>query len=122
MKTIQELSSMIVKFRDEREWKKYHTPRNLAISLVIELGELLEHFQWKDDDEILKLVKDPGKREAIEEELADVAIYLLLLANELDVDLESAILTKLKKNEEKYPVNLVKGKYVKYTELMGNGR
>lgn len=117
MKTIQELTSMIVKFRDERDWKKYHTPRNLAISLVIELGELLEHFQWKDDNEILELVQDPIKREEIEEELADVAIYLLLLANELDIELETAILNKLKKNEERYPADLVKGRYVKYTEL-----
>ncbi|AJC71525.1 nucleotide pyrophosphohydrolase [Thermococcus guaymasensis DSM 11113] len=117
MATIHELTSKIVKFRDERDWNKYHTPRNLAISLVVELGELLEHFQWKNDDEILKLAQKPDKREKIEEELADVAIYLFLLANELSIDLETAILNKIKKNEEKYPVDLVKGKYVKYTEL-----
>jgi len=117
MKTIQELTSRILKFRDERDWKKYHTPRNLAISLVIELGELLEHFQWKEDNEILELVRDSARKEKVGEELADVAIYLFLLSYELGIDLEDAILKKITKNEERYPVDLVKGRYVKYTEL-----
>ncbi|NJE29994.1 nucleotide pyrophosphohydrolase [Thermococcus sp. 18S1] len=120
MKTIQELTSMIVRFRDDRDWKKYHTPRNLAISLVVELGELLEHFQWQEDHEIMELIQNPAKRKEVEEELADVAIYLFLLANELGIELETAILDKLKMNEKKYPIDAVKGKYVKYTELMGH--
>lgn len=122
MKTIPELTSMIVRFRDDRDWKKYHTPRNLAISLVVELGELLEHFQWQEDHEIMELIQDPAKRKEVEEELADVAIYLFLLANELGIELENAILDKLKMNEKKYPVDVVKGKYVKYTELMRHDR
>ncbi|NJE84344.1 nucleotide pyrophosphohydrolase [Thermococcus sp. CX2] len=115
---MKDLTQRIIDFRDKREWKKYHTPKNLAISLVIEVGELLEHFQWKSDEEILKDTKVPEKREQLADELADVAIYTFLLANELDVDLEEAILRKLEKNERKYPVELVRGKYKKYTELV----
>ena len=120
MASIRDLTMRIVEFRDKREWKKYHTPKNLAISLVIEVGELLEHFQWKSDEEIFSDVQDPGVKEKVADELADVAIYTFLLANELGVDLEKAILDKLEKNEMKYPVELVKGKYVKYTELIKN--
>lgn len=122
MLSIKYLTQKIVEFRDKREWKKYHTPKNLAISLVIEVGELLEHFQWKSGEEILKDTKVPEKREQLADELADVVIYTFLLANELGVDLEDAILRKLEKNEKKYPIELVKGKYRKYTELVDDGR
>lgn len=121
MVSINEIIKKIVNFRDARYWKKYHTPKNLAISLIIEIGELFEHFQWKTDEEILQEVKNHEKREQIADELADVAIYTFLLANELGIDLEDAILKKLEKNEKKYPAELVKGKYVKYTELMRDG-
>ncbi|AFK22646.1 nucleotide pyrophosphohydrolase [Pyrococcus sp. ST04] len=120
MFSIKYITQKIVKFRDERDWKKYHTPKNLAISLIIEIGELFEHFQWKTDDEILQDVKNPEKKEQIADELADVAIYTFLLANELGIDLEDAILRKLEKNKRKYPVELVKGKFMKYTELREN--
>jgi NTP pyrophosphatase (non-canonical NTP hydrolase) len=120
MATILELTSEIVRFRDEREWKKYHTPRNLALSIVIELGELFEHFQWKEDEEILELTRDPIKKEKIEEEIAYVAIYLFLLSYELGINLENAILDKIRKNKEKYPVDEVRGVYRKYTELVRN--
>jgi len=115
MATIQELTERILRFRDARNWKKYHTPKNLALSIAIELGELYELLQWKSDEEILSKIEE--LRPKIEEEIADVAIYLFLLANELNVDLEKAISNKIKKNEEKYPVELVKGEYKKYTEL-----
>ncbi|HHI01169.1 MAG TPA: nucleotide pyrophosphohydrolase [Thermococcus litoralis] len=118
MTELNELIERILKFRDERDWKKYHTPKNLIISLLIELGELSEHFQWKTDEEIIQSIQEDKTKEKIAEELADVAIYLLLLANELGINLEEAILEKIKKNEEKYPVDKVKGRYVKYTELM----
>ena len=118
MPTIKELTKKIVKFRDEREWAKYHTPKNLVLSLLIELGELAEHFQWQEDNEIFQLLGGNNKvKEQIKEEIADVAIYLFLLANELGIDLERAILEKIKKNEKKYPVEKVTGSYVKYTEL-----
>ncbi|RLF26128.1 MAG: nucleotide pyrophosphohydrolase [Thermoplasmata archaeon] len=118
MTELSELIEGILRFRDERDWKKYHTPKNLIISLLIELGELSEHFQWKTNKEILQSIYDERTKEKIAEELADVAIYLLLLTNELGINLEEAILKKIKKNEEKYPVDKVKGRYVKYTELI----
>lgn len=104
----KEIEKKVVKFRDERVWKKYHTPKNLAISLVVEVGELLEHFQWKTNEEILQSVKDPKKKEKIADEMADVVIYLTLLAHELNIDLDEAIERKLKKNEEKYPAKVIR--------------
>jgi len=117
MVTIKDITKMILQFRDERDWKSYHTPRNLAISLIVEVGELFEHFQWRTDEEILQYVKDKEKNEKVAEELADIAIYLLLLANELGVNLEKAVIDKIEKNKKKYPVELVRGKYLKYSEL-----
>ncbi|OYT33924.1 nucleotide pyrophosphohydrolase [Archaeoglobales archaeon ex4484_92] len=117
MVTIKDITKMILQFRDERDWKSYHTPRNLAISLIAEVGELFEHFQWRTDEEILQYVKDKEKNEKVAEELADIAIYLLLLANELGVNLEKAVIDKIEKNKKKYPVELVRGKYLKYSEL-----
>jgi NTP pyrophosphatase (non-canonical NTP hydrolase) len=119
--SVKDLEQKIIAFRDARDWHRYHTPKNLAISLAIELGELLEHFQWKTDEEILESVKDPKKKEEVADELADVAIYLITLAHELGIDLGDAIAKKVVKNEKKYPVHLVKGKYVKYTELRRHG-
>ncbi|AKG38504.1 MAG: nucleotide pyrophosphohydrolase [Infirmifilum sp.] len=113
MCSLKNLEAQIVRFRDEREWKIYHTPKNLAISLIIELGELLEHFQWKTDEEILSAVRDEAKRKEIAYEIADVAIYLILLSHELGVDLEKAIVEKLQVNGEKYPVEKVKGELFK---------
>ncbi|MDI3474660.1 MAG: hypothetical protein PWQ79_1618 [Thermococcaceae archaeon] len=101
---LRELEERLVEFRDARDWKSYHTPKNLAISAVIELGELFEHFQWKSDEEILNSMKSPEKKEAVADEIADVIIYLVLLAHELDINLEEAIKRKLKKNEAKYPL------------------
>jgi len=98
-----ELERKLVAFRDARGWKRYHTPKNLAISAAVELGELLEHFQWGSDGEILESVKDPGKREAVADEIADVIIYLTLLAHELGIDLDEALERKIGKNELKYP-------------------
>ncbi|AEK72929.1 nucleotide pyrophosphohydrolase [Thermococcus sp. 4557] len=100
----QELEKRVVAFRDERGWAKYHTPKNLAISAAVELGELLEHFQWEGDEEIREAVKDRAKKEAIADEIADVMIYLTLLAHELGIDLDEAVERKLEKNGEKYPI------------------
>ncbi|RLI77273.1 nucleotide pyrophosphohydrolase [Archaeoglobales archaeon] len=112
---MQELTKEIIRFRDARDWKKYHTPKNLAISIAVELGELFELFQWKSDEEIISLIDDLKPK--LEEEVADVAIYLFLLAHELNINLEEAISDKIKKNEEKYPIELSKGEYRKYTNL-----
>lgn len=113
---LNEAVSALLKFRDERDWCQYHTPKNLSMSIAIESAELMEHFQWKNEDEI-KLYLETEGREKVQEEIADIAAYLLLLCNILEIDLNSAILEKIKKNELKYPIEKCKGKHNKYTEL-----
>lgn len=114
---IKKLQKMLLKFRKERNWRKFHTPRNLAISLAIEVSEVLEHFQWKTEEEIEEYIKDREKQQELGEEIADVAIYLLLLANETNIDIKKAVENKIKKNDEKYPENKVRGLAKKYTEF-----
>jgi len=103
---LKELQKVIVKFRDEREWKKFHTPKNIAVSIAVESAELLEHFQWSEE------CKD---KKEISYEMADVLAYLLLLADECGIDLEKAFLEKMEINAKKYPAELVKGRSEKYT-------
>lgn len=98
----------IKKFRDDRDWQQFHTPSNLAKAISIESGELLEEFLWDNDNFNLQNVK---------EELADVMIYCIHMANALDVNIEDIINMKMDKNEMKYPVEKSKGKSTKYTEL-----
>ncbi|MDQ0884890.1 MULTISPECIES: nucleotide pyrophosphohydrolase [Peribacillus] len=109
---MKQLQNKVIKFRDERGWQKYHTPKDLAISLSIEASELLENFQWKSDQEAI--VKN---MENIKDEMADVFIYLLMLSKELNVDLEKAVETKLQKNAGKYPIEKAYGSNKKYNEL-----
>jgi NTP pyrophosphatase (non-canonical NTP hydrolase) len=104
----------ILRFRADRDWQQFHTPRTLAASLAIESAELLEIFQWTPDAELGVVVA--AKRDRIEEELADVAIYLLLMAHDLGIDLDQVIERKLEMNAAKYPVELVKGRSDKYTD------
>ena len=104
----KEILSKILDFRDKRDWKQFHTPENLAKSISIEAGELLECFQWQSKN--LKI-------DNIKEELADILNYCYLLANELDLDIDQIVLEKIKKNDEKYPVDKAKGSYKKYNEL-----
>ncbi len=99
-----EITRTLIEFREKRRWERYHTPKNLAISAAVELGELLELFQWKSDEEVLELLKDREYRERIGEEISDVMIYLLILAHECGVDIENALISKIEKNERKYPV------------------
>jgi dCTP diphosphatase len=101
------LMGKIIKFQDDRDWKQFHTPENLAKSISIEAAELLEHFQWN---------KEYDKDEVVDE-LADVLNYCYLLADCLNVDVEEIILNKMKKNEKKYPVNKSKGVSTKYDKL-----
>lgn len=106
------LVNKILQFRDNRDWRQFHTVKNLASSLSIEAAEVLEVFQWKLDRE-----PTSDEKAKLEEELADVFYYLLLLAHESDIDLEQALLKKLEVNERKYPVEKSRGKSTKYTEL-----
>lgn len=106
--TLEQLRVALRDFAAARDWDQFHTPKDLALSVAIELGELLEHFQWKNDGEIAALVRGPqGWR--VEEELADVFIYLLRLADVLEVDVGDAVLRKIASNDRRYPANEVRG-------------
>mgnify|MGYP003402241022 FL=1 len=102
-------------FTREREWDRYHTPKNLAMALIVEAAELAEHFQWLTAEESQS--PQDGKREQIRDELADVLIYLVELADTLDVDLAAAARDKIVKNALKYPVDKARGNAKKYDEL-----
>lgn len=106
--TIQE----ILKFRDERNWKQFHNPKDLAISISLEAAELLEVFQWSADDLICE-----EKRDKIREELADVVNYAVLLSDVCGLDLDEIVLEKIQRNREKYPVEKAYGCKEKYTKL-----
>ncbi len=109
MSDIKELQNAIVHFREERDWKQFHNPKDLAICLSIEASELLETFLWKSSDE--------ANQDHIKDELADVLNIALLLAHELEVDVKEIVMDKLAKNAAKYPVDKAKGSNRKYTEL-----
>lgn len=103
-------------FTREREWHRYHTPKNLAMALIVEAAELAEHFQWLTAEESQSL-QDGEKKDKIRDELADVLIYLVELADALDVDLAAAVRAKIAKNALKYPVDKARGNAKKYDEL-----
>lgn len=115
MKDIKNLTKGIITFRDARNWKQFHNPKDLAISLLLEASEVLEHFQWKNTEEMEAYIKKNKKE--IAKELADVFYWVLLMSNDLNIDLEKAFLLKMKENNKKYPVKKAKGKHSKYTEL-----
>jgi dCTP diphosphatase len=113
--SIEELQERIRRFRDERDWMQFHNHKDMATALAIEAAELQELFLWKQGEEIEAVAS--AKHEQIREELADVAVYLLELADNLGVDLAEAIVSKLEKNAAKYPVHKAKGSSAKYDEL-----
>lgn len=115
MNSLNDIQREIRKFRDERDWKQFHDPKSMAASITIEAAELLEHFQWKDKEEAEEYVQT--HKEEIAEEIADVAIYLIELADNLDIDLMTAVANKMKKNAIKYPVDKAKGVHTKYNKL-----
>jgi NTP pyrophosphatase (non-canonical NTP hydrolase) len=114
--TVEELKKLVAKFRDERNWKKYHKPKDLAISINIEAAELLEHFQWKTDEKINEMLKNKEKVKQISEELADIIDYCLSFADVMNIDISEALKKKIEENKKKYPVEKIKGNYKKYTE------
>jgi NTP pyrophosphatase (non-canonical NTP hydrolase) len=115
MNPIERLTKKIVEFRDRRNWKQFHNPKDLSLSLVLEATEVMEHFQWKSPEEIEKYVKENKKE--IADELADVFYWVLLISSDLDIDIEKALDEKMKINDEKYPEDKAKGKHTKYTNL-----
>ena len=109
--TVHELRDLIRRFVDERDWRQFHAPKNLAMALAIEAAELMEHFQWISVDDSRALADDQAKRTAAGEELADVIAYGLALANELGLDVSDAIRDKMAKNVLKYPADEFRGRY-----------
>ena len=109
MNDIQKILEEIIKFRNDRDWEQFHNAKDLSLAISIEANELLEQFLWKKPEE--------ANIEKVKEELADVLIYALLLADKLQINIESIILEKLKNNESKYPVYKAKGTAKKYNEL-----
>ena len=116
--SLDELAAAVRQFGHERNWHLYHTPKNLASALIVEAAELLEPFQWLTPEESLRLPEK--KREQVRQEMADVLIYLVSLANLLEVDLLQAAEDKLAINAAKYPVEKARGNAAKYTELTGH--
>ncbi len=114
-KDITAITKRIIAFRNARDWKQFHNPKDVALSLVLEAAEVMEHFQWKNKKEIEKyIIKNKAE---IGEELADTLYWILLMSHDLKIDVLDALNKKMKKNEAKYPVEKAKGKHTKYNKL-----
>ena len=111
---LKKIKDKLIKFSKERDWEKFHTPKNLAMALTVEVSELLEIFQWSLDggQDVIE-----NSKEEIESEIADIFNYLVKLVDLLDIDLEKIALKKIDLNSKKYPIEKSKGKFLKYTEL-----
>ena len=113
--TIDELTAEIRAFRDVRDWRQFHNPKELAVAITAEAGELLQHFVWQDPEQSERRMRE--RRAEIEDEIADVAILLFELADNSGIDLAAAVRAKLARNEERYPVAKARGSNAKYDEL-----
>ncbi len=109
--SLHELREVVREFVSVRDWERFHSPKNLSMSLAIEAAELMEHFQWLTIDQSRQATADPQRRNDVAEEMADVFCYLLALANELDIDLSSAMRDKMLKNNVKYPAEEFRGRF-----------
>ncbi|MCK6456842.1 MAG: nucleotide pyrophosphohydrolase [Phycisphaerae bacterium] len=109
--TVGALRDAVRRFVDARDWRQFHSPKNLAMSIAIESAELMEHFQWIDSAESLCIRESPNEFQQVREELADILCYALSLANALDIDLSTAVLEKIRKNEAKYPADQFRGRF-----------
>ena len=115
MTNLGDLTEKIVSFRDARDWKQFHNVKDMALSLMLEAGEVGELFQFKSEAELEKVVE--SKRERLGEELSDVLYWVLLMAHDSGIDLERSFAENMKRNEEKYPLEKARGNNRKYTEL-----
>ena len=113
--TLEAMTAKIRAFRDERDWMQFHQPKEMAAAIAIEAGELMEHFLWKNPEECRTHVE--ANREAVQDEIADIAMYLFEFADNLGIDLLAAMDAKMAKNAAKYPVDKARGSHQKYTEL-----
>jgi dCTP diphosphatase len=109
--TLAVLRDAVRCFAAERDWEQFHSPKNLSMGLAVEAGELMEHFLWMEGPASRQVTQDPARLSEIADEMADVAVYLLNLANTMDIDLSEAILAKIAKNALKYPAEKYKGRY-----------
>lgn len=112
---IQKLTSKIIEFRDARDWKQFHNPKDMSLSLVLESCELMEHFQWKSCEEMEAYIKT--QKNELAEELVDILYWVLLMSHDWNIDLVESFDKKIKKNENKYPVKKAWGKHTKYNKL-----
>ena len=115
MARFDSLIDELIKFRKERDWKKFHKPKDVAIAISIESSELMQEFLWKSDDEVQQFIEE--NKSTVADEIADIASYLFLLSKDLDIDLFEAVKSKLKKNAKKYPIEKCKGIATKYNKL-----
>lgn len=115
MKSFEEARHRLREFSAQRDWDQFHSPKNLAMALIVEAAELAEHFQWLTQAQSAALPAD--KLEAVTQEVADVQIFLIRLADRLDIDLDTAVAAKLAINEQKYPAEKARGNALKYTEF-----
>ena len=113
--TVEELEAIVLKFVKERDWGQFHNPKDTAISLSLEASELLEHFQWKNPEEIKRHIAE--NKSEIADEAADVLYWVLLICHYLKIDLSKALVGKIAKNSRKYPVKKSRGRHTKYTKL-----
>ena len=109
--SVDQLRKLVRHFVDERSWQQFHSPKNLSMALAIEAAELMEHFQWTSMESSRAISGDRDKLEAVSDELADVLCYVLAMANELEIDLSSAMRSKMAKNQQKYPADEFRGRY-----------
>lgn len=114
---LKKLNTEIEKFVHERDWDQFHSVKNLSMALSVESSELLEIFQWLTEEQSSQVKNDPKLLGKVEDEVADIFVYLLRIVSKTNIDLEQAVLNKLKKNAEKYPVDKSRGNAKKYTEL-----
>ena len=115
METLDQLKTRLREFAVARDWEQFHSPTNLAMALIVEAAELVEHFQWLTEEQ--SAVLSPEKLAEVEQELADIQIYLIRLADRLNIDLEQAVNAKIELNERRYPAEKVRGSAKKYTDF-----
>ena len=115
--TLEALTERLIAFREARDWRQFHSLKNLILSVGLESAELLELTQWKDDGAVEDAIADPAFRARLAEECADVLLYLLLISERAGIDLTAAAAAKIETNEAKYPVEKSRGNARKYTEL-----
>ena len=114
MQSLEQIKTRLREFAAERDWDQFHSPKNLAMALIVEAAELVEHFQWLTEEQSQTL--PPKKLAEVEQEIADIQIYLIRLADKLGVDMEKAVNAKIELNEKKYPAEKVRGRAVKYND------